>query len=153
MTVRFRQAIFLWLPVLLWAGMIFSASTDLGSMQHTSRIIGPVLHWLFPDISDEAVHWVQLGVRKASHATEYAIFAILIWRALRPSAAAATRPWAPRRAWQAWLLATGYAVTDEFHQWFNPNREASVRDVLIDSAGAALGVLLVHLWGRFRRWW
>lgn len=153
MNVRTRRFLVYWLPVLLWAGVIFSASTDLGSVKHTSRIIGPVLRWLVPGISEEAVGLVQLSVRKASHAIEYAILAFMVWRARFQRSASVPRPWASGIAWQAWSAATVYAMTDEFHQWFNPSREASVRDVMIDSAGAALGVWLVHRWGRFRRWW
>ena len=39
--------------------------------------------------------------------------------------------------------ATEYAMTDEFHQLFVPGRSGQVRDVLLDSCGAAVGVLLV----------
>ena len=45
----------------------------------------------------------------------------------------------------AWALATLYAATDEFHQVFVPGRSGKVADVLLDSAGALLGVLLLAL--------
>jgi len=35
-----------------------------------------------------------------------------------------------------------YAITDEFHQYFVPGRSAEIRDVLIDSSGAFIGILL-----------
>ena len=62
------------------------------------------------------------------------------------------------RAWLRWLLpwliATLYAVSDEFHQYFIPGRSCQVGDVMIDSAGACVGVLvvmgIVHLLGRKR---
>mgnify|MGYP000059507674 CR=1 FL=1 len=41
-----------------------------------------------------------------------------------------------------------YASTDEFHQLFVPGRSGQVRDVLIDSCGAAIGVLIA--WGLIR---
>src|SRR5437870_3163960 len=44
-----------WLAVLLWMLIIFSASSDAMSSGHTSRIIGPIVRWLFPNVSDEAV--------------------------------------------------------------------------------------------------
>src|SRR6266568_4467469 len=72
-----------WLPVLIWLGLIFIGSTDLMSAEHTSRIIGPLLHWFKPDISAETIARVQFYVRKAAHVTEYAILAMLFWRALR----------------------------------------------------------------------
>ena len=41
------------------------------------------------------------------------------------------------------MIASGYAVTDEFHQTFVEGRHGSVLDWLIDSAGAALVALRV----------
>ena len=42
-----------------------------------------------------------------------------------------------------WLIAAGYAATDEFHQLFVPGRSGQVSDVILDSAGAAIGVLIM----------
>ncbi len=53
-----------------------------------------------------------------------------------------------------WLIATLYAVSDEVHQYFIPGRSCQVGDVMIDSAGACVGVMvvmgIVHLLGRKR---
>lgn len=38
-----------------------------------------------------------------------------------------------------------YALTDEFHQYFVPERQASFWDVLLDTGGALCGVLTVML--------
>jgi len=38
-----------------------------------------------------------------------------------------------------------YAATDEFHQLFVPGRSGQVKDVLLDSCGAAVGVLILML--------
>ena len=42
-----------------------------------------------------------------------------------------------------WLITAGYAATDEFHQLFVPGRSGQVSDVILDSAGAATGVLIM----------
>jgi VanZ family protein len=44
-----------------------------------------------------------------------------------------------------------YAVSDEWHQSFVPTRVGTPWDVLIDAAGAALGLSLAGLWWRWRR--
>ena len=41
----------------------------------------------------------------------------------------------------AWLLSVLYAASDEFHQAFVPGRGPMVSDVVLDSAGALVGVL------------
>jgi len=140
-----------WLPVLLCMGMIFCASSDLYSFQHSSHIIRPILLWLFPQMSEESVHTVIFAVRKGAHLTEYAILALLLWRALR--AAAQGRPWAWTQSMQAVVLVALFAASDEFHQSFVPSREASVVDVLIDTAGAVLALLFLWVIGRWRENW
>ena len=44
-----------------------------------------------------------------------------------------------------------YAATDEIHQLFVPNREGKFADVIIDTAGALLGIFLVWFIGRVSR--
>ena len=80
---RTRSFVRYWLPAIAWMIIIFSASTDVMSSQHTSRVIGPILRWVFPGISEETVSRVQLVVRKCGHLTEYAVLAWLLWRAWR----------------------------------------------------------------------
>lgn len=45
----------------------------------------------------------------------------------------------------AWALATGYAAGDEIHQVFVPGRAFMFTDILIDSGGILVGVLLAAL--------
>lgn len=138
-TQAMRNALKPWWPVLLWMGLIFVVSTDLGSFQHTSRFIGPFLRWLNPDISPEAVQQVQFLVRKAAHFTEYGILALLTLRAVRQS-----RPHQHnlKAAGLALLISAAYATSDEFHQSLVPSRTASAEDVLIDTAGAVTALAL-----------
>ena len=124
-----------WLPVIAWMLLIFIASTDLMSAQHTSQIIGPFLLWLKPDISPEGIRAVQFAVRKAAHVTEYAILAALLVRAFHGGAR--TVRWT--HVTGAVSIASTYAALDELHQSFVASRTGSPADVLIDAAGAALG--------------
>lgn len=133
-----------WLPVVLWAAVIYSASGDKKSVHHSSRIIEPIVRWLVPDISDEAVRTTVLIVRKCAHLTEYAVLTSLLWRALRGTIWREASGWSRRCAASAWAGAVGFAVTDEWHQVFVPGRQGSAWDVLIDSMGAAAG--LFFLW-------
>jgi len=60
------------------------------------------------------------------HATEYAVLA-----------------WLLRRCGLSWtmafLLASAYGASDEFHQSFVPNRDASAMDWFFDIVGASVG--------------
>lgn len=133
--------------------MIFGASGDGQSFKRSSRIIEPFLHWLLPNLSPEAVNAVVVGARKCAHLTEFAIMALLVWRARRKPAWRDSRPWCWREAGEALWVTVFYATTDEFHQTFIPTREGCLRDVAIDSSGAIIGLFLLWRLGRwFKRW-
>jgi VanZ family protein len=132
---------------------IYSASTDALSSHRTSRIIGPLLRWLYPGVTDETIYRVQYAVRKTGHLTEYAILACLLWRARRQPARGDTRPWNWREAGFALGVAALYAISDEVHQAFVPSREPRTADVLLDTAGAAAGLFALWQFGRWRKQW
>jgi VanZ family protein len=145
-----RRFIFYWLPLLLWMGVIFGASTNLGSPRNTSRFIVPFLLWLNPHMSWQTIEQVHHCVRKTAHAVEYAMLGFLIWRVVHTAAALASY----RPAWHfglALLLAALYAATDETHQIFVPGRNASVRDVFLDTCGAGLGLAVTWCAVRLRK--
>jgi VanZ family protein len=133
--------------------VIFSASGDKKSFQHSSRIIGPLLHWLFPHISDHATDTIVFFARKCAHLTEYAILALFFWRGLRKPVRNDPRPWSWMEAKNAVLLVALYAATDEFHQLFVPSRDAQVHDVVIDTIGGAVGIIALWLIGKLLGWW
>ena len=149
----FNRFLRYWLPVILWMGVIFGMSTNAGAPNKTSRLIGPIVRWLVPGVSDEAVGRVVFGVRKAAHVTEYALLAALCWRARRQPVRGDARPWRWTDAAFALALAAVFAASDEWHQSFVPSRQASGWDVLLDSGGAALGLLIIWRLGRWRKSW
>jgi VanZ family protein len=134
-------------------GVIFGMSTKAGAPNNTSRIIGPIVRWLVPGISDEALGRVVLGVRKTAHVTEYALLAALCWRARRQPVRGDLRPWRRTDAAFALAMAAVFAASDEWHQSFVPSRQGSGWDVLLDSCGAVLGLLVLWRLGRWRKRW
>ena len=142
-----------WLPVVLWAAVIIMASGDSKSVQRSSRIIEPLMRWLFPQASDETIHTVVFIARKWAHLAEYAILALILWRALRGTRTPPAEGWSRRLVSVAWGGATAFAITDELHQTFVPGRQGSFWDVLIDSIGAAGGLFALWLFGRWRKKW
>jgi len=136
-----------YLPLLFWLGFMSFASSDEFSANNTSRIIGPLVMWLFPHTSPEGLATVHLIVRKAAHFTEYGILAFLAARAFRTSPG----PFLSRHWFIAALLLIAiYALIDEYHQSFVPSRTASVYDSMIDVAGG-LTILLFLSWRHRRR--
>jgi len=105
------------------------------------RAWAPVVLWaavifLFssiPSLSSGLGGW-DLVLRKLAHLTEYAILGALLVRALA-------------RSGLAILLGGLYAFSDEVHQHFVRGRHGAWYDVLLDTVGVAIGVLV---WRRLR---
>jgi len=114
------QVFWYWLPVVLYAGMIFFWS----SQSHPEEQLPS---FLLKDVSD-----------KVLHAVEYAGLGGLCYRAFRWGASGQV---ASRALLFAITAASLYGITDETHQLFVPFRESSWQDWLADTAGAAIGAL------------
>jgi multisubunit Na+/H+ antiporter MnhB subunit len=106
------------IAVLVWAALIFAASHIPGSG--------------FP------AHPSFLNV--VAHFCEYAVFAALLALALHSPGRAL---W--KTALFALVIASLYAVSDEFHQSFIPGRTPDPLDWLTDTLGALLGSV-VTIW-------
>ena len=129
-----------WLPLLIWLGVIFAGSTSVMSAEHTSRYVVPFLLWLKPGISPKAIWTILVVARKCAHVTEYAVLALLLWRALRSIRILHAKS---LMVFGAVLLGCAlFAASDEFHQTFVKSRTPSVRDVVLDISGALFGLLI-----------
>jgi VanZ family protein len=135
-------------PLVIWMAFIFFASTGEFSASNTSRIIGPLLRWLFPNISEEQLTLAHSITRKVAHFAEYAILAWLAARAFTTS----SRPSLSRRWFSvSLLLVVVYSLSDEYHQSFVATRTGSIYDSLIDISGGLTALLLYALWQRRAR--
>ena len=115
----FYKIIYFWLPVVVWALVIFLFS---------SMPTNPV----------SQVYWKEFAVKKSAHMVEYAIFTILLYRALRVSGVEKTEA-----GIYAIILAVLSGISDEFHQSFTPGREPKVRDVFFDTLGSTGSIYLL----------
>jgi VanZ family protein len=141
-----------WLPPAVWMVVIFSFSSDVKSYQHSSTLFVPLLHWLFPTMPLADIEKIHHVFRKCAHLTEYALLALLLWRALHQPRPQEIKPWRWDEAGLALALVFLYAASDELHQVFVPSRTALVSDVFIDSTGGLIGLLLLWLTRKiFRR--
>lgn len=133
-------------PLVLWMGLIFAASTDRGSSAHSRPLVASILRRVAPSLaarmSPETVDRVDFLLRKAGHVCEYGILGFLALRAFRGG-----RPGkaTPQEIGMSLAVAIGFAASDEWHQSFVPSRGATPVDVLYDAAGATSGVFVRHL--------
>jgi VanZ family protein len=127
-----------WLPPLLWMAVTVWFSTDTASAEHTSQLLLPVLRWLLPWATHGQLDTVHRLLRKGAHLTEYAILAALWYRAFMRERNLSARA----ASWAAFAISLAWAALDEWHQSFVPSRTSSAVDVALDSAGAALALVV-----------
>ena len=134
-----------WWPALVWAGVIFSMSTDAFSSEHTASVLEPMLKWVVRSLTEEQFEAIHHLIRKSAHFTEYFIFCLLLYRGVRLG----------REGWRwtwgvaALSCAAGYSLLDEIHQAFVASRTASAYDSLLDSVGAFADFAVLWVWFRF----
>ena len=127
----------------LWMIVIFSFSAKVSEdSEEMSRSVGMLIGKAVIKEYKEAAFAAKIDypVRKAAHASEYAILGILLTGAILDI----RKPW-KRRLPACFLIGAVYAASDEFHQLFVPGRSGQIRDVMIDSAGVAAGIILACL--------
>lgn len=116
MPINKTQFLKLWLPVFVWALVIFIFSAQ-------------------PNLKIAHDQFLDLVLRKAAHMFVYGVLFLLIFRAYHF-----------RQVNFAFLLAVLYAISDEFHQHFVFGRHQDPKDVFVDTAGVAIAFLLWTLY-------
>jgi VanZ family protein len=110
-----------WLLVVLWAGFIYYLSS-------------------IPSFNTGWGVW-DFIFRKIAHVVEFAVLTALLWHAF-------SRTWPEKTKSNLIIWSLGlavlYAASDEFHQLYVPGRGASVGDVLIDTCGVILCLLMLN---------
>ena len=104
-----------WMPVLLYCSIIFY----LSSQSYPGRQFPSFLF----DLSDKLLHGIAYG-----------ILGILLFRAFHQTTT-------PRVSISlAIVCSMAFGISDEFHQWFVPHRQADTLDVVADTLGATFFV-------------
>lgn len=132
-----------WIAAILWLIVIAIESSAYLSTHNTSRMLYPLLHFLFGMTRQQFEPW-HFFMRKGGHVFGYGLLSILLFRAWRETLPVSNNArWTFRWANIAGLGTALVASLDEWHQSFLPSRTGSVHDVILDTcAGIAAQVLL-----------
>jgi VanZ family protein len=123
--------------VILWIGVILFASGDYFSATQSGSWLSALLG--FFHVPEHHFVTAHLIVRKSAHLIEYGVLGLLAYRAFQCT----WRDWRVHRWWLGGLAVSLLcALLDEFHQSTILSRTGSIADVLIDAAGASLGIFL-----------
>ena len=116
----FLRALNAYAPPLLWAGVIFIFSAQ------------SVLPGFDVDLTD-------FLFKKLAHMFVYGVLYALLFRAVNLERGSTKKNWVV-----PFLLCLTYALLDEVHQSFTPNRTPSLRDVGYDFLGASVAFLKIY---------
>ena len=128
---------FFWLAAaVLWCIDIFIATGSTSSTGgHTQFIIQQYL-----GLSPSQAATLNVVFRKSVHLGAFGLLAVLLYKGLEKN-----------KFLLAWFFTTFYAATDELHQFYVPNRTASIFDVGLDSIGALAALGLIQAMQFLRR--
>ena len=130
-----------YIVVVLWMGVIFFFSSQPADDSKelstgVTEVILSVVEAVAPH-SDFFMENLHHFVRKNAHFLIYFILGMLVLRALRLSEIRGKKGIV-----LALTICIVYAISDELHQLFVPGRGAQVKDVIIDSTGALVGIIV-----------
>ena len=155
MYIKNKKLIIAWLAVILWMLLIFMLSaqpteqTNKLSIGVTERIMSTesAIEIDTTDTSNPIVQWNAV-LRKIAHFSLFLVLGMLASYALRISGLKGYKVYL-----FAALFCSLYAASDELHQMFVPGRNATFIDVLIDAAGAFVGIGIVRalVWMKSRK--
>lgn len=139
-----------WIPAFILMCIIFLFSSKTATVSDQSSLqIASVIYNIYENTSDTVIENHErdqiLGLinhitRKMAHGLEYCVLAIFV--SLHLYACGKVK-------WKLFIssiiFSSFYAATDEFHQTFVAGRSGQVSDVLIDTMGATIGVIIFML--------
>jgi VanZ family protein len=135
-----------WLATAVWAALIFYLSTPAFGAHRSIPLLARLLALFHVSVSHTTLDVLDSSIRTLAHLTEYAILAVLLYRSFRGRNRYA---WSPGLALCCVVIAALYSVTDEYHQSFTSTRGPSAFDCVLDTTGAATGMLLAYFAVRF----
>lgn len=127
-----------WALVVLWAAVIFFMSSNSGSNLNDDLGIFSQIYQSLNEFQESILGPDVDILSPLAHFTEYAILSFLLVNAL----------WQHMPLKKACLVAIAcasiYGITDEFHQYFIPERMSDPVDWVVDTLGAALGSAVAY---------
>ena len=119
-----------WLPVILWAAWItfWSSRTDPYGMLPST-----IYQWLRTTRLDGIRLIKYVGF--VGHMFQFGMLAFLLARALVWKGTLTKK-----QLLTVFVISVAFAIIDELHQYFVPNRACQVFDVFLDALGALLGL-------------
>lgn len=133
-----RMKIIRWIVVIIWMVVIYNLSSQVADESNklstgVTQVIVETVEKVVPSVTFDVNKFNHI-VRKNAHFFAYLLLGLLVMAVIK------------KRDAKSIILVLSicilYAISDELHQFFVPGRGPAVKDVLIDSAGSIIGMIL-----------
>lgn len=132
--VKINKKILKWILLLSWILIIFIFSSQPYSGSVTKSMVKQIL----PNIKyTSLIDLINFTIRKLAHLFEYTLLSLLTISLLKE--------YTPKEKIiliSSLVFCFLYAITDEFHQSLVPGRSCLFKDVLIDTVGSFIGIII-----------
>lgn len=130
-----------WAAVIIWMVLIFNLSSQVAEQSNQlstgiTEAIVKTIEKIAPNVEFDISGFNHI-VRKNAHFFAYLVLGILVLNAFRRN-----EIYGYKNVILAIIVCILYAASDETHQLFVPGRGGQVRDVIIDSTGAGVGIVI-----------
>lgn len=120
--------------MLVWMAIIFHLSSQVSVessklSQGVTEMVAKAVQKITPSLDMDILHHL---IRKMAHFSAYLVLGVLVSNAINQNDKFSIKV--------AFMLCLLYASSDEIHQSFVPGRGPAIKDVMIDSAGAFVGI-------------
>ena len=128
------------LLVVLWMLFIFNMSSynSIDSNNQSGFIVNIISNIL--NIND--LDTLSFIIRKIAHFTEYFILGLFTQNMIHNY---------NKKKYISIIICIFYAISDELHQSLIPGRSCQILDVIIDSIGSLLGIYLLHIFFKTKK--
>lgn len=132
--------------LIVWMSVIFYMSSQVADDSTVTTnfvidIIYKIYSFIFNKNAIEYTKFAELyfnPIRKLAHFTEFGILGMFTYINIKEYTSR-------NLVIKSLLLSFLYAASDEIHQIFVKGRCFAIKDILIDTSGALLAILLIHL--------
>ncbi|HWR05594.1 VanZ family protein [Sporomusa sp.] len=137
-----------WMLLIIW----FSAQPAAQSKDMSGMVVQALVNMvtaLLPvaqSVKEQQmlIQYLHSMVRKAAHGANYFVLGVLAYQTFRLNTGIKKQGWLAGVI----LFCAAFAALDELHQVYVPGRSGELRDVMIDSGSAIVGILLCWAIGR-----
>lgn len=141
-----KRIVINWVLFLGWMALIFFMSNQPGAVStKQSDLVVKIFMQIGIDLNDKMGSLATFIIRKTAHVSEYFVLGIITLNLFKNYFKGSLN----KLYSLAFVIL--YASSDEIHQHFIPGRTMAFRDVMIDTAGGLIAIIVFIIIGKLKK--